>query len=354
MESKKKGWFEEQKTVITEKGLEKKAPLHREAAYRKKLSGTLRAPIARELEGKPLIREKLLLRINEKMSRLNSMRPLSPDVLKRLQEEMRVLHTYHSNAIEGNTLTLSETKLVVEEGITIGGKTLHEHLEATNNAMAFDLMMDIAKKRKAIGHITIQEIHDAVMKGIIMEAGKYRTANVRITGALITPPDWTKVVKRMDGLITEITESKKHPVETAALLHYQFVEIHPFVNGNGRVARLLTNLYLISKGYPPAVLKKEDKGKYYRVLRAANVGNLTPFVNFIAKAVDEGLTMYLSTFGEADELLPLKELAKETSYSQEYLSLRARQGVLDAVKIGKEWHSSRHAVKQYLEAMKHV
>jgi Fic family protein len=261
---------------------------------------------------------------------------------------MRLLHTYHSNAIEGNTLTLPETKLVLEEGITIGGKSLREHLEATNNAKAFDLIEDIARRKKAIDHVTIQQIHEAVMAGIIEDAGKYRTKNVRITGASKAPPDWSKVVKLIDEPIGKIAKSKEHPVETAAFLHHRFVEIHPFIDGNGRVARLLTNIYLIARTYPPIVLKKEDRGKYYRFLRAADAGNLSPFANFIAKAVDESLTMYLSISGGTDELLPIKELAPGTPYSQEYLSLRARQGVLDAVKIGKVWYSSKRAIKQYM------
>ncbi|MCZ7392144.1 MAG: Fic family protein [Candidatus Methanoperedens sp.] len=295
-----------------------------------------------------LIQEKLLSRINSKMQRLNSLRPLPAEAVKNLHEELRLQHTYHSNAIEGNTLTLSETKLVLEEGITIGGKSLREHLEAINNAKAFDLIEDIAKNKKVIDHVTIQELNEAVMAGILEEAGKYRTKNVRITGAAKAPPDWTNVIKLMDDLISKISESKMHPVETAAFLHHRFVEIHPFIDGNGRVVRLLSNLYLIAQGYPPIVLKTVDRGKYYRFLRAADAGKLAPFANFIAKAVDESLTMYLAIFGGIDELLPLKGLAKETPYSQEYLSLRARQGALDAVKIGKIWYSSKRAIKQYL------
>jgi Fic family protein len=295
-----------------------------------------------------LIQEKLLSRINEKMYRLNSLRPLTDDAVKKVHEEMRLLHTYHSNAIEGNTLTLPETKLVLEEGITIGGKSLREHLEATNNAKAFDLVEDIAKKKKKITHVVIQQIHEAIIAGILADAGKYRTKNVRITGSAKTPPDWSKVTKLMDELIEKIAQYKKHPVEVAAILHHRFVEIHPFIDGNGRVSRLLTNLYLIAQGYPPLVLKTEDRGKYYKFLRAADAGNPGLFVNFIAKAVDESLTMYLSIFGGVNELLPLKDLAGNTPYSQEYLSLRARQGVLDAVKIGKIWYSSRNAIEQYL------
>ncbi|MFU8767594.1 MAG: Fic family protein [Candidatus Methanoperedens sp.] len=296
----------------------------------------------------PLIQEKLLSRINEKMHRLNSLRPFPADAERKLHEEMRLLHTYHSNAIEGNTLTLPETKLVLEDGITIGGKSLREHLEATNNAKAFDLIEDIAKKKKPINHVVIQQIHEVVTAGILEDSGKYRTKNVRITGSAKTPPDRSKVTKLMDDLIERIAQYKNHTVEVAAILHHRFVEIHPFIDGNGRVSRLLTNLYLIAQGYPPVVLKIEDRGKYYRFLIAADAGNLGPFANFIAKAVDESLTMYLSIFGGPNELLPLKVLAGDTPYSQEYLSLRARQGVLDAVKMGKIWYSSRHAIEQYL------
>ncbi|WP_440948298.1 Fic family protein [Methanosarcina sp. T3] len=295
-----------------------------------------------------LIQEELLVRINEKMKQLNSMRPIPADTLGRLHEEMRLVHTYHSNAIEGNTLTLQETKLILEEGLTIGGKSLREHLEVSNNAKAFDRMEELAKKKRSIDHIVIQEIHEIVTRSILEDAGRYRTRNVRITGAVKSPLDWSKIVKLMDELIEKVAESKAHPIETASFLHHRFVEIHPFSDGNGRVARLLTNLYLIARDYPPVVLKKEDRKKYYRSLRAADSGNLGPFANFIAKAVDENLTLYLSISGGKDELMPLKELATETPYSQEYLSLRARQGLLDAVKIGKTWHSSKRAIEQYL------
>ncbi|MBE0524932.1 MAG: Fic family protein [Methanosarcinales archaeon] len=300
-----------------------------------------------------LIHEKLLSRIYEKKKQLESIRPLPSDSLKKLHEELRLLHTYHSNAIEGNTLTLSETKLVLEEGLTIGGKSLREHLETTNNAKAFDFIESMIGKKKRIDHITIQQIHEIVTSGILEEAGKYRTKNVRITGAIKTPPDWSKVVNLIEELIENIKKSEKNPIEISAYLHHRFVEIHPFIDGNGRVARLLTNLYLIGLGYSPIVIKTEDRKKYYRYLKAADAGNLGPFANFIAKAVDESFTMLLSILGKEEELIPLRTLADGTPYSQEYLSLRARQGALDAVKIGKKWFSSKRAVKQYIDEYRH-
>ena len=211
-----------------------------------------------------LIPAELLVRIREKMERLNAMRPLSADVIGKLNEELMLMHTYHSNAIEGNSLTLSETELIVNEGLTIGGKSLQEHLEATNNAKAFGLIETIAKNETQIGHVTIQRIHEAVTKSILEDSGTYRRKNVRISGAIKTPPDWTKIVKLIDQLVFDVQESNLHPIETAAFLHHRFVEIHPFIDGNGRVARLLTNLYLIGRNYPVIVVKKEDRKKYYQ------------------------------------------------------------------------------------------
>ena len=299
-----------------------------------------------------LIRKELLTRIEEKKKTLDSKRPLPLSVIDKLRENIRVQHTYHSNAIEGNTLTLQETKLVLEEGMTIGGKSLKEHLEATNNAEGFDFIERIARKKQAIDTLIIQQVHEIIVKGILEDAGKYRIKNVRITGAIKTPPDFSKTPVLIERLTRDIKNSKKNPVEIAAYLHYKLVEIHPFSDGNGRVARLLTNLYLIQKGYPPIVLKKENRRNYYKCLRSVDAGNLSPFANFIAKAVDEALTQHLSVFGGRDKLVSLKELAKLSPYSQEYLSLRARQGYLDAVKIGKAWHSSKRALEEYIKQHK--
>jgi len=163
---------------------------------------------------------------------------------------MRVLHTCHSNAIEGNTLTLSETKRVLSTGITIGGKTLREHLETTNNAQGYDLIVRLAREQAPITHITIQQVHEVVTRGILLYAGCYRTHNVRITGAVRSPPDGKKIIPEMDRLIQEIAQHDRPVIEMTAYLHHRFVLIHPFTDGNGRVARLSGNLYLIRNGFP--------------------------------------------------------------------------------------------------------
>lgn len=293
------------------------------------------------------IEKNLFKKIRAKKARLDKKRPFPKDSLQKLKEEIRLQHTNHSNAIEGNTLTLFETKLILEDGITIGGKSLKEHLEALNNANAFDLIEELAKNNKEISHENIQKIHEIVIQGILKDAGKYRTQNVRIVGSQKTPPDFLKIPGLIDDLIKNVNKNSLNPIIIASFLHHKFAEIHPFTDGNGRVARLLCNLYLIKKGYPIIVVRKENRAKYYKFLNLADKGNLSPFANFIAKAIDESLMHYMAIFGGKDELIPLKELTEISRYSQQYLSLRARQGKLDAVKIGRVWYSSKSALGEY-------
>ena len=299
-----------------------------------------------------IIDEALLWRIEEKKKRLDSLRPLSKDALKALLADIRLRHTYHSDAIEGNTLTLQETKLVLEEGVTIGGKPLKDHIEARNDADAFDLMVAFARGKKPISQKTIQQIHAIVTRGILSISGQYRTGNVRITGSTIAPPSYTKIIKLMDEYTHNICTLPLHPVKKAAFVHYELVRIHPFFDGNGRVARLLSNLFLMQNGYPPIVVEKTDRKIYYQTLKKADQGDFSEFTQFIAREVHEALQYYLSSFVEEERLIPLRELASVTPYSQEYLSLRARQGKFDAVKIEDVWYSSKRALKEYIHSMK--
>ena len=298
-----------------------------------------------------IIDETLLKRIEEKKKRLDNNRPLPKDALKKLLEDIRLRHTYHSDAIEGNTLTLQETKLVLEEGVTIGGKSLKDHVEAKNDAEAFDLMIKMVHAKKQISQDIIQEIHEMVTKGILKESGKYRTSNVRIAGSKTTPPSYSKIINLLEGYISNIQKLKLHPIKKAAFIHHELVRIHPFLDGNGRVSRLITNLYLMKIGYPPIILKKEDRRKYYHVLQKADDGDLSFLANFIAKAVHETLMYYLSSFIDDERLISLKEIAELSPYTQEYLSLRARQNKLDAVKIENVWYSSKRALKDYIKSL---
>ena len=298
------------------------------------------------------IDDSLFKRIKEKKEKLDNLRPLPKDAVIRILEDIRLRHTYHSDAIEGNTLTLQETKLVLEEGVTIGGKPLKDHIEAKNDAEAFDLMIELVHAKKSISQEIIQQVHEAVTRGILQNPGQYRIGNVGITGSATTPPSYLKIIRLMDEYIQDIQKLSLHPVKKAAFIHHELVRIHPFLDGNGRVARLLTNLFLMKKGYPPIIVKKTDRKRYYRALDKADHGDMSEFSNFVARAAHESLQYYLSSFVEEERLIPIKELAEYTLYSQEYLSLRARQGKLDAVKIENVWHSSKRALKEYISSVK--
>jgi Fic family protein len=300
-----------------------------------------------------LIDASLLQKIDDKKQRLDHLRPLPKDAVQHLLEDIRLRHTYNSDAIEGNTLTLQETKLILEEGITIGGKPLKDHIEARNDAEAFDFIIQLVQQKTLFSQETIQHIHEIVTKGLLIDAGKYRTGNVRITGSSITPPRYTKIIPLMDDYIRTIKNLKTHPLKKAAYIHHRLVWIHPFFDGNGRVVRLVTNLFFMQHGYPPVILKHEKRKTYYNVLHQADNGNLSPLAEFIAEAMNESLQLYLSVFIDEDHLVPLKELAQHSPYSQEYLSLRARQGKLDAVKIERTWYSSMRTLKEYIEEIEH-
>ena len=299
-----------------------------------------------------LIDESLLKKIEEKKHRLDNLRPLPKEAVKKLLEDIRLRHTYHSDAIEGNTLTLQETKLVLEHGITIGGKPLKDHIEARNDAEAFDFMLQLVQKKTPLSQEIIQQIHDIVTKGLLKDSGKYRTGNVRITGSSITPPSYQKIISLMDDYIRSIKNLPLHPLKKAAFIHHRLVWIHPFFDGNGRVSRLITNLFFMQEGYPPIILKQEQRKNYYHVLHQGDEGNLSPLARFLANAMNEALQFHLSVFIDEERLIPLKELAEYSPYSQEYLSLRARQGKLDAVKLETAWYSSTRALQEYLKTIK--
>lgn len=286
-------------------------------------------------------------RVQANFQTLRSHRPLPPDSVRALHDQLRVLHTYHSNAIEGNSLTLNETRLVVEEGVAIGGKSLRDHLEATNNAKAFDWIRDRAKPGLKVNHVLLRELHELVTRGILEAAGRYRTEQVWIGGAERIPPQPAKIVALLDRLFAELPGISE-PILRTIYFHHRLVFIHPFLDGNGRVARLAANLVLMSAGSPPVVLRVSDRLRYYKCLQAADKGDYRPFAAYVLRAVDEALISYLAALESDRALVPLKILAKRSPYSQEYLSLRARQGVLEAVKIGDVWFSSRKALVDYL------
>ena len=222
-------------------------------------------------------------------------RPLDPAIVRNLREDLIVRWTYHSNAIEGNTLTLQETKVALE-GITIGGKSIREHLEAVNHKNAILLLEDLVQKNEPLTEWTIKCLHQLILKGIDDDnAGRYRTVNVRISGAEHLPPDQVLIPELMENFITwyQTEAMALHPVERATRVHSDFVKIHPFVDGNGRTSRLLMNLELMKAGYPPAVLPVGVRLAYYMALDADHVHDEKDrFVSMVAEIVNEGFRPY--------------------------------------------------------------
>jgi Fic family protein len=238
-----------------------------------------------------------LTKLKEK---LDSHRPLPSEVVKNLSEVYRIEWTYNSNAIEGNTLSLVETKIVLKEGLTIGGKRLQEHLEVINHSEAIDFVEECVYKEQPFDEGTIKNIQYLVLKNIDNKnAGKYREINVRISGSKHIPPHFLQVQNEMYDLFNWYEEKKSelHPVELAAIFHFKFVYIHPFSDGNGRTARLLMNLILMQNGYPPAIVKAENEHriKYYETLETASIKqNVDPFINLISECVEDSLMTYLN------------------------------------------------------------
>jgi len=224
-------------------------------------------------------------------------RPFSKGLANSLQEKLVVEWTYNSNAIEGNTLTLSETKVVLE-GITIGGKSIVEHLEAINHREAILFVQDLIANEEMLSEWNIKNIHSLIMKEIDnINAGKYRNENVLISGAKHIPPKHYEIGNLMQKLIAEYRNKwdKLHPIVRATLIHGEFVKIHPFIDGNGRTSRLLLNFELMKNGYPPIIIKNEERARYYDVIDLAHTTmNYEPFIKLVSKLVIESEELWLS------------------------------------------------------------
>lgn len=247
----------------------------------------------------------LLEQIDELKARLASLRPLPMAALSKIEEALAIEYTYESNRIEGNTLTLQETALVVEEGLTIGGKSMREHLEAINHHEAIAFIKDTAQGEEPINERTILQIHALILRGIDRQnAGRYRTVPVLIAGSRHVPPQPYLIAKQMEDFLLrfhEMEDKGVHPVDIAAYLHDELVRIHPFIDGNGRTSRLLMNLYLLRHGYVMVLLKGDAESKlaYYGALEASHVDkDSTPFRLLVEKAELAALKQYISIIEE--------------------------------------------------------
>jgi len=210
----------------------------------------------------------------------------------KVQEALAIEYTYESNRIEGNTLTLQETQLVVEKGLTIGGKPLKEHLEAINHNEAIDFIGELVKKESVLDESTLKQIHSIILKSIDREnAGVYRKVPVLISGSTHTPPQPYLLQKLMEDYFQFYEESRKsmHPVVLAAEMHERLVTIHPFIDGNGRTSRLVMNLILLQHGYPIANIRgdSESRLKYYDALERSREDGKNAFIELVADSVKQ-------------------------------------------------------------------
>lgn len=302
-----------------------------------------------------IISEKIKKLLEDRLKQLNKLRPISSTLLLKLKERFEIEMTYHSNAIEGNTLTLKETYWVIQQGITVKGKSLKDHLEAKNHKEALTYLYDLVEHENSntISEHFIRSLHSLVIQDIDRNiAGQYRKIDVFITGTEHVPPVALDVPYKMRELITWArgNYSKMYIVDFAAELHHKFVHIHPFQDGNGRVGRLLMNVFLMQHGFPLVIIQKNDRQKYYRVLAEADIGNYKPLVIFIAQAVLKSLNIYLDALTpsiDKEKWISLAKAKRYCSYSQAYLSKLAKEGKLEAIKLKRNWLTTKEAVERY-------
>lgn len=285
--------------------------------------------------------DELLKRLTKKKQMLDGYRPLPSALVTNLAEWFKVELTYTSNAIEGNTLSRKETALVVEEGVTVQGKTLQEHLEAINHADALDLIQGlVGKKRKDIREQDVLDIHACILKKIDdQNAGRYRNVAVRIKGADVILPNPMKIPELMDEFfVWPQGKNTNHPAIIAADAHLKLVSIHPFVDGNGRTARLLMNLLLLQTGYPPGLVRKEDRYIYIKSIEKAQLANQRDdYYKVMYRSIDRSLDIYLEaaegktpqTAAVQKRLLKIGELAKETGENLNAIRHWTEKGILE-------------------------
>ncbi len=250
------------------------------------------------VDGRYKSKESLLLQIDRKKKELDNKRPLTDGEISRLNEEFIIEYTYNSNAIEGNTLTLRETDLVLR-GLTIDQKPLKDHLEAVGHKEAFDFVSELVKNNVPISESVIKQIHYLVLADKKDDRGVYRKIPVRIMGAKHEPVQPYLIEPRMKQLLQDFNESTEHIVTKLARFHIEFESIHPFIDGNGRTGRLLVNFELMKVGFPPIDIKFSDRIAYYNAFDEYHVKhNLSAMENLFAGYINSRLDMYLEILTE--------------------------------------------------------
>lgn len=294
----------------------------------------------------------MLQRLDEKQEKVAKSRPLSSIAVQKIKEALNFEWTYNSNSIEGNTLTLQETKMVLEEGMTVKGKSLKEHFEVINHQEAIEYIYDLNRPSHIFSESDILMVHSLVLSKIEKDyAGKFRDGGVRITGANFVPPNALKVYRYLVELIDWVNENsgKLHPLVIATVFHHRFVWVHPFFDGNGRTVRLIFNLLLMKDGFPPAIILKADRKKYYSALNAANNGDYGKLLLIMGQALERSLNIYIGVINPIEDYDSISNIVNDDGvpYGQEYVSLLARRGRIDAYKENGVWYTSREAIAEY-------
>ena len=244
-------------------------------------------------DGRYKSKESLIQQIDRKKVELDGRRPLTAGEVARLREEFVVEYTYNSNAIEGNTLTLRETDLVLR-GLTIDQKPLKDHMEAVGHKEAFDYVSELVKDNVTISESIIKQIHYLVLADKKEDRGVYRRVPVRIMGAQHEPVQPYLIESNMEQLLHDFADNTEHIVTKLARFHIEFEGIHPFIDGNGRTGRLLVNLELMKAGYPPIDIKFIDRIAYYNAFDDYYVKhNLNAMAKLFAGYLNDRLDMYL-------------------------------------------------------------
>jgi Fic family protein len=294
-------------------------------------------------------------RLYKKKQDLQASRPLPKIALNKIRESLSIEWTYNSNSIEGNSLTLRETQMVLQEGITVKGISLREHFEAYNHDKAIDYLFSIINDNYVLRSIDILSLHALVLRSIEEDfAGRLRNGGVRISGANFVPPNANKVSDLLDELIDFVNTNplELNDIELAAVFHHKLVWIHPFFDGNGRTVRLAMNLLLMRCGFPPAIILKNDRKKYYEALNQANNGNYQKIILLKCQALERSLNIYLNAMPDNNnDFQKISDIVSEPSspYGQEYVSLLARTGKIDAYKEGRNWYTTKYAIAEYIE-----
>lgn len=288
---------------------------------------------------------RLLSNIQGRISDLRTSGKLSRESLKHIYNYFKIKNIYHSNAIEGNMLDYGETRLVVEQGLTISGKPLKDSIEATNLSNALDFFMDIAgNSNEKIKISDIKQIHSLILKDINEEAGMFRDSDVEISGSNFTPPSFLQIQSEIDNFSKwldniEFNDYSINPIILSAIAHAWFVYIHPFIDGNGRTARIIMNLILIKIGYPIAIITKDDRIRYYDALENTQSSDLTAFISLITDSVDESLEEYYKAAYDQREKDEWARLLMDKVNSREDMKIKNEFEI---------WRSSMNLLQGYV------